>query len=121
MHIAYSCCLAKQERGLILENTINKDALISRLRSMSADIGSLQPPQQGNETFAPLLRNAVRGVSDRQLQASELSAKFEHGDASVNLADVMIEIQKARVSFEALSQVRNKFVTAYQQIMSMPL
>ncbi len=104
-----------------MENTINKDALISRLRSMSADIGNLQPVEKNNEAFAPLLRDVVKGVSDRQVQAAGLASKFEYGDASVSLADVMVEIQKARVSFEALSQVRNKFVTAYQQVMSMPL
>ena len=104
-----------------MENTINKDALISRLRSMSAEIGSLQTVNKGNEAFGPVLHNAIKGVSDRQIQATELATKFEYGDSSVSLADVMVEIQKARVSFEALSQVRNKFVTAYQQVMSMPL
>lgn len=104
-----------------MENTINKDALISRLRSMSAEIGPLQPADKGNETFGPVLQDALRAVSNRQIQATELATKFEYGDSSVSLSDVMVEIQKARVSFEALSQVRNKFVTAYQQVMSMPL
>ncbi len=33
----------------------------------------------------------------------------------------MIAAQKARISFEALTQVRNKMVAAYKEIMSMPL
>jgi len=32
---------------------------------------------------------------------------------------VMVEMQKARVSFEAVSQVRNKLVEAYREIMNM--
>lgn len=104
-----------------MNNTISKEALVSSLRTLSSGLEVEQTPTTGNEQFSSILHQAIRNVSDRQLQASDLTAKFEHGDASVSLADVMIEIQKARVSFEALSQVRNKFVTAYQQIMSMPL
>lgn len=104
-----------------MDNSINKDLLISRLRSMSAEIGATQSNERVGEEFGPLLKEAIKNVSDRQLHASGVAEKFEYGDSSVSLSDVMIEMQKARISFEALSQVRNKFVTAYQQIMSMPL
>ncbi|MEM7258742.1 MAG: flagellar hook-basal body complex protein FliE, partial [Pseudomonadota bacterium] len=104
-----------------LDNTISREALISQLRSVSAEVSGLPSLEKNHGTFAPLLKDVIKGVSDRQLHATSLTTRFEHGDASVNLSDVMVEIQKARVSFEALSQVRNKFVTAYQQIMSMPL
>lgn len=42
-------------------------------------------------------------------------------DPNVSLAEMMIERQKARVAFEALSQVRNQVVSAYRDIMNMPL
>lgn len=108
-------------QGLILDNTISRETLISQLRSVSAQVSALPQLENTNETFAPLLKDVVKSVSDRQLNATSLTTRFEHGDASVSLSDVMVEMQKARVSFEALTQVRNRFVTAYQQIMSMPL
>ena len=39
----------------------------------------------------------------------------------VELPQVMLEMQKANVSFRALAEVRNKFVDAYREIMNMPL
>jgi flagellar hook-basal body complex protein FliE len=33
----------------------------------------------------------------------------------------MIETQKASVSFRALVEVRNRFISAYQDIMNMPI
>ena len=38
----------------------------------------------------------------------------------VELPQVMLEMQKANVSFRALTEVRNKFVDAYREIMNMP-
>jgi flagellar hook-basal body complex protein FliE len=43
------------------------------------------------------------------------------GTSKVDLSDVMIASQKASVSFQAMTQVRNKLVQAYQDIMQMPV
>ena len=50
-----------------------------------------------------------------------MAADFERGVEGVELSQVMVEMQKARISFEALSQVRNKMITAYKDIMNMPI
>ncbi|HYM26622.1 MAG TPA: flagellar hook-basal body complex protein FliE, partial [Steroidobacteraceae bacterium] len=60
-------------------------------------------------------------VNDSQQRASELSDAFERGTPGVELPDVMLELQKASVSFRALTEVRNRLVSAYQDIMNMPL
>ena len=44
---------------------------------------------------------------------------FSAGDPNVNLQDVMVNLQKANLSFQQMVQVRNKLVTAYQDIMNM--
>jgi flagellar hook-basal body complex protein FliE len=43
------------------------------------------------------------------------------GDPQVDITQVMIQMQKASVSFEAMNQVRNRLVSAYQDIMNMPI
>ena len=48
-----------------------------------------------------------------------MAAAFEMGDPNVDLADTMLALQKSSLSFQALSQVRNKLVSAYQEIMNM--
>jgi len=69
--------------------------------------------------FSEVLRGSVEAVNDLQNHASDMSRKFELGDPSVNLTEVMVELQKANVSFEAMKQVRNKLLTAYKDVMSM--
>jgi len=72
-------------------------------------------------SFADLLGNAVGKVNDTQQAASQLANAFEIGKSGVDLTDVMISSQKASVSFQAMTQVRNKLVQAYQDIMQMPV
>ncbi|OED37924.1 flagellar hook-basal body complex protein FliE [Chromatiales bacterium (ex Bugula neritina AB1)] len=105
-----------------MNNTISSDVLLTRLRAMAADAG-IQPttPIETRTEFAPIIKSALEAVNNRQLEAQDLATRFQTGDPSVDIAKVMIEMQKARISFEALSQVRNRFVSAYQEIMSMPL
>jgi flagellar hook-basal body complex protein FliE len=46
---------------------------------------------------------------------------FERGVPGVELSTVMIESQKASVAFRAATEVRNRLVSAYQEIMNMPI
>lgn len=72
-------------------------------------------------SFSELLGQAVNKVHDVQQTASQLATAFEMGDSNVDLTDVMIASQKASVSFQGMTQVRNKLVQAYQDIMQMPV
>jgi len=71
--------------------------------------------------FAKLLKQGIESVNATQMQASDVANKFERGVPGVELPQVMLEMQKANVSFRALTEVRNKFVEAYREIMNMPL
>ena len=74
-----------------------------------------------NEGFGDLLKNAIDKVNDTQMEASRMATAFEQGDPRVELTQVMIQLQKASVSFEAMTQVRNKLVVAYEDVMKMPI
>jgi flagellar hook-basal body complex protein FliE len=50
-----------------------------------------------------------------------MAAALERGDKSVALPEVMIAWQKASLSFQAMTEVRNRLVNAYQEIMNMPI
>jgi len=69
--------------------------------------------------FASLLRSQVESVNSAQSNAKSLAQSFELGAPGVELVDVMVAAQKSRVQFEALTEVRNKLINAYQDIMSM--
>ena len=71
--------------------------------------------------FAKLLKQGIDSVNAAQSKSTDLATKFERGVPGVELPQVMLEMQKANVSFRALTEVRNKFVDAYREIMNMPL
>ena len=71
--------------------------------------------------FAKLLKQGIDSVNAAQSKSTDLATRFERGVPGVELPQVMLEMQKANVSFRALTEVRNKFVDAYREIMNMPL
>jgi len=71
--------------------------------------------------FGDMLKGAVDKVNETQASAKTLATAFERGDAGVDLHQVMISMQKASVSFQAMTQVRNRMVSAYEDIMKMPI
>ncbi|MDD1013156.1 flagellar hook-basal body complex protein FliE [Pseudomonas rubra] len=99
--------------------------LMLDMRAMQMDAMSMPKaaaaPELGSSSFADMLGQAVNKVNDTQQASSQLANAFEIGKSGVDLTDVMIASQKATVSFQALSQVRNKLVQAYQDIMQMPV
>jgi flagellar hook-basal body complex protein FliE len=68
-----------------------------------------------------MVKSAIEQVNGAQQKAQALARAFELGDPNVRLSDVMVSLQKANLSFQAITQVRNKLVTAYQEIMNMPV
>ena len=69
-------------------------------------------------TFAGALENALSGVNASQHKAENIAAAYERGEVT-DVAQVMLARQEASVSFEATLQVRNKLLSAYQDIMRM--
>jgi len=69
--------------------------------------------------FATELRRSLQRVSTAQMHAHAQADAFELGAPDVSLNDVMIDMQKANLSFQTAVQVRNKLVSAYQEIASM--
>ena len=55
------------------------------------------------------------------MDSGRASASIESGDGGISLVKAMIASQKANVAFQATVQVRNKVVSAYQDIMNMPI
>jgi flagellar hook-basal body complex protein FliE len=103
------------------------DRVLAQIRSMSqtarSGAGGTKPDAVAgvDNGFAKLLKQGIESVNATQAKATDLAVKFERGVPGVELPQVMLEMQKANVSFRALTEVRNKFVEAYREIMNMPL
>lgn len=100
------------------------EQMLTELRSVS-ELARNKPvqsdaPVAGGISFADALNNALKDVSAAQKEARAMAEDFSAGDpAAPNLQDVMINLQKANLSFQQMVQVRNRLVSAYQDIMNM--
>ena len=70
--------------------------------------------------FAERLGQAVENVNTQQAKASQAARDFETGRTE-DLAAVMVEQQVSSLGFQMTMQVRNKALTAYRDIMNMPV
>lgn len=109
--------------------------VLDQIRSMQSEMHhasrvapNLKPSEKidgtkgaGAPDFSEMLKAAIDKVNETQKTASALRESYEMGDPEVDITQVMIASQKSTVAFEAMSQVRNKLVSAYQEIMRMPI
>lgn len=102
-------------------NRLMLDMRAMQMDAMAQPKSAVQTPAIGSNSFSDMLGQAVNKVNDTQQASGQLASAFEIGKSGVDLTDVMIASQKASVSFQALTQVRNKLVQAYQDIMQMPV
>jgi flagellar hook-basal body complex protein FliE len=97
--------------------------VLAQMRAMSDSIGLQDAPAaaaRGTE-FGQLLKNALGEVNTTMQTSQDLTTRFVAGDESVSLSQAVVAMQKASLEFEAVSQVRNRLLAAYQEIMNMPL
>lgn len=106
-------------------NRIEFNNLLAQMEAMKSaarggsEVTGAAPP--GRPAFADLLARSIDSVNDMQQQSSGLQQAFEKGEAGVDIAQVMLAVQKASLSFQTMTQVRNKLLEAYQDIKNMPI
>jgi len=96
--------------------------LLVQMRAMSdkaSNINQTAVDKGNSPDFSNMFKNAVNQVNEVQQQAGELKTQFELGNPDIDITDVMVKSQVASVSFQAMTQVRNRLVSAYQEIMNM--
>lgn len=96
--------------------------VLAQIRELSQRIdtaGPAVPAASRSEGFGTALKEAVEAVNAHQTSAEALTEKFQAGDPNTSIAEVVVEMQKASVSFQAMSEARNRIVDAYREIMNM--
>jgi flagellar hook-basal body complex protein FliE len=74
-------------------------------------------PAGGEETFGAALQGAMSGLTDLGRTADAKSVQAMSGKG--NLTDVVMAVSKAEMALQATVAVRDKVVSAYQDIMRM--
>ena len=108
-------------------SSMNVQQLLTQMRALEAQAKSSVENISRIDTtdesvsFSSALKNSIEAVNQTSQESVKLADAFEKGDASVSLAQLMIAMEKSSVSFQAMTQVRNRLLSAYQDIMNMPV
>ena len=103
-------------------NNMNIDQVLNQMKILSQNNvipGAQQADAVGKPNFSEMLTNSLDQVNELQSQSKAMNVAFETGSKDVDLPEVMVAAQKASLSFEAMTEVRNKLLTAYQEVMNM--
>ena len=104
--------------AILQKNAALRDVAQTGTVGGGSSVGGAEGTKAGG--FTEALNSALQQVNGLQAQAGEAASAFERGETT-DIAAVMLAKQQASVSFEATLQVRNKLLSAYKDIMSMPV
>jgi len=77
-------------------------------------------PQRNDVQFSSRLSDALQSVAEAQNDAAQITRNFELG-RETDLAKVMVSQQVSSLGFQLTLNVRNKVLSAYKDIMNMPV
>jgi len=97
---------------------IDRSSVLQELHQDKAGAATEAKPASEGGGFADSLQSALEGVNAAQQRSGDITAAYERGEVT-DIAKVMLARQEAGVAFEATLQVRNKLLSAYQEIMRM--
>ena len=74
-----------------------------------------QPAQSGSQGFGGMLTDAISSLEKTQTDAAQASQSLVNGTAT-DPTQVVMDVERARLSMQLASQIRNKAVEAYSDI-----
>ena len=77
------------------------------------------PPEAEAPSFGNAMAQALKSVSEAQLESSALQREVQLDNPTVSLEQTMIAMNKSQIGFTAALTVRNRLVQAYTDIMNM--
>jgi flagellar hook-basal body complex protein FliE len=97
--------------------------VLAQMRAMQALANPKATPEaiQGQGNFSNLMQDSIKEVNAAMQESRAMTTRFEMGDPSVSLAEVMVSSQKAGLQFQAVAEIRNRVLSAYKEVMNMPV
>jgi len=104
-------------------SNIDISTVLSEMRRVAAQAGvrGAEETTNSGREFSEVLGKVLSDVNKAQTHAESAVDSFTLGEGKFDLPEVMVAQQKARISLEAVIQVRNRFVAAYEEIMNIPV
>lgn len=99
-------------------NAIN--AYNSAVRSVTE--GRIERPDTGmdaGQSFATMVHDSLKSSRDLGVHAEQMQMKALNGDADIR--DVVLAVSNAEMALDTVVAVRDRVLTAYQEILKMPI
>ena len=93
---------------------------VSKADNIKDKLGGQAGPDTTGTGFAQKLQESLNSVAQAQTQAAQSVVDYETGK-SEDLTKVMVDQQISSLGFQMTLNVRNKALTAYKEIMNMPV
>lgn len=110
---------------MAIQNLSAIENMLAQMRAVAEAASSPSARSGGTANdaggFAAELSRSLKRVSDLQNNSTTQARAFQLGAPDIALNDVMINMQKANIAFQATVQVRNRLVAAYQEIARMAI
>lgn len=90
---------------------------LSQLPGVPSLGGTASP--EGGASFGDLFKSAINNVDGLQSSADTKITNLLQGAPNTDVGNTMVSVEKADVAFQLMMQVRNKVVSAYQDIAKM--
>ena len=105
-----------------LKPTLTTPSNQTEIKKVQEEVANLSPQivESPDGGFLENIKSAIQEVSDTQKKSAELTKNFELGMEN-DLTKVMIQQQLSSLGFQMTLNFRNKVLSAYKDIMNMPV
>ncbi len=90
---------------------------INRLENIN-DFFHLQIEKKEGSSFSDILKDFILDVNNDLLESKKAEEKIASGEVE-NIQDLLYQISKSEISLKLITEIRNKALESYQEIMRM--
>ena len=101
--------------------TVSLNAALAAYRNAANALGKqgAEPAKTDPADFSSLVKDAIGGATESMARGEKLSAQSVAGKAE--LTDVVTAVTSAELTLQTVVAVRDRVISAYQEIMRMPI
>jgi flagellar hook-basal body complex protein FliE len=101
--------------------TVSLNDALAAYRNAANALGKqgTDPAKAGAADFSGLVKDAIGSAADTMARGEKLSAQSVAGKAE--LTDVVTAVTSAELTLQTVVAVRDRVISAYQEIMRMPI
>jgi len=96
----------------------NASRLINQAAKPNTDLMALGAPSGGGN-FADMLAQQVQGVVDAGATSDKMAIDMVNGKA--NVVDMVTALSETEIAIESMVTIRDRVISAYEEIMRMPI